>query len=58
MIANPVKDSVPTKVGLGATSVLIAIYASATVAKDADVHAIAERFAGPFGGGQIQILTR
>lgn len=57
MIANPVKDSVPTKVGLGASSVLIAIYASRAVTDEAAVHAVAERFARPFGGGRVTILA-
>lgn len=57
MLANPVKDSVPTKVGLGASSVLIAIYATRTVVDEAAVRAIAARFASPFGGGEIGVIA-
>lgn len=56
LLANPVKDSVPTKVGEGATAVLIAIYASSLVTTPDAVAAIAERFARPFGGGLIEVL--
>lgn len=51
MIANPVKDSVPTKVGPGASSVLIAIYASRTVADEGVVRDVAARFARSLGDG-------
>jgi len=57
MLANPVKDSVPTKVQAGASSVLIAIYASRLVADEAMVRDVAARFAKPFGGGAITVLT-
>lgn len=56
MLANPVKDSVPTKVGLGASSVLIAIYSSRLVADEATVSEVAGRFAKPFGGGAITVV--
>lgn len=57
MLANPVKDSVPTKVGLGASSVLIAIYATRAVADEAAVRDVAARFASPFGGGEIGVIA-
>lgn len=57
MLANPVKDSVPTKVGLGASSVLIAIYASRMVVDEAGVRDVAARFARPLGGGEIAVLA-
>jgi DNA/RNA-binding domain of Phe-tRNA-synthetase-like protein len=56
LIANPVKDSVPTKVGLGASSVLIVIYASRVVADEAAVREVAERFARPLGEGRVEVL--
>ena len=56
MLANPVKDSVPTKVQAGASSVLIAIYATRAVADAAAVREVAERFARPFGGGEVLVL--
>lgn len=57
MIANPVKDSVPTKVAPGSRSVLAVVYASRAVVSEGEVFEVASRFATALGGGVVEVLT-
>ena len=58
MIANPVKDSMPTKVGPHTREVMAVIYASLKATDPKRLLAIGHRFADQLGGGEVGVFPQ
>ncbi len=57
LIANPVKDSVPTKVGPNTHTILAVIYASRKATTPEGLRELGERFAAQLGGGRVEVAS-